>query len=324
MQSTRTFDLRYAVLEDYLDTPTYPARLDAKETRLLADALADGEISPQTPMLVFEHQGISFSFPVATVINYNVIQGQVGDVPWMMTFCNACNTGMVFDPRVGNRVLHFQRRGAYEGLLLIWDEETGSYWQHIRGECLFGPSEGQQLGAIATTRHAFAAEIIERNPNARVLVHTLTEAQRDLSRMMEKMRTKPERLEDGIIASIPVEDTRRARFELGLGVWNGRASGFVPLATLHAHDNVYFTQFDGRRMLIYHAPEAIAPVAVYHEAEWATWEGDLLRLPGGASIQGDRLIDAGGRPAPLDVPMQLLMRWYGFALTFPGCKIFTA
>jgi len=33
------------------------------------------------------------------------------------------------------------------------------------------------------------------------------------------------------------------------------------------------------------------------------------------------MFQANGSALPLDKPNQLLMRWYGFALTFPKCEI---
>jgi hypothetical protein len=81
------------------------------------------------------------------------------------------------------------------------------------------------------------------------------------------------------------------------------------------------TEFDGRQMLIYQTPEAISPVAVYTNSEQARWAGDVLRLDNGTYIQNDMYYTAERQSQPLERPTQLLMRWYGFALTFPGCKL---
>jgi hypothetical protein len=271
--------------------------------------------------LVFEYQQTLYAFPMTVVLSYNVIQGQIGDQSWMMTFCNACNTGMVFNPVVEGKMLHFQRRGSYDGLLLIWDEETNSYWQHVTGQCLYGSSVGQQLGIITTTRQMLVAEVLARTNESVLLTSVLSPEQEKLSRMMEKMRANPEKVEAGIASTIGQEDTRRPRFELGLGVWNLTGSMFFPLTMLYADDRVLMTQFDDRPILIYQLPEAVAPVAAYIETKRAVWEGETLRLDKGAYIQNDMLFTASGQPQPLERPMQLLMRWYGFALTFPGCSL---
>ena len=315
----KLFDPGRAMLEDYLDG--YPARLMVEEAKALGAALAAGQVAPDTRLLAFEREDVVYTFPMAVVLSYNVIQGEIDEQPWMMTFCNACNTGMVFDPVMDGQTLHFRRRGSYDGLLLIWDEETHSYWQHITGQALYGPSTGQQLGVITTTRQITVAEALAKNPFTRLLTSTLTPEQEKLSGMMEKMRAKPERVEAGILATIAEEDTRRPRFELGLGVWNETSSAFFPLVMLHMNDNAVITQFDGRRLLIYQSEGAIAPVAAYTDTGRAVWQQDVLRLDGGASIHNDQYVTADGQAAPLERPMQLLMRWYGFALTFPGCAV---
>jgi uncharacterized protein DUF3179 len=319
IQEVRHFDAGRAMLEDYLDG--YPARLMVTEAQPLESAVAAGQIAPDARMLAFEYGGALYAVPMTVVLSYNVIQGEINQQPWMMTFCNACNTGMVFNPVVEGQTLHFRRRGAYDGLLLIWDEETGSYWQHITGQCLYGTSQGQQLRMVTPTRQMSAAEAANHS-SPLLLTSVLTEEQQKLSRAMEKMRANPERLETGIVSTIGQgEDTRRPRFELGLGVWSSLSSTFFPLTMLYAADSVLMTEFDGRLLLIYQTPGAIAPVAAYLDVRHPTWEREVLRLDAGASIQNDVYITSDGQSQPLDRPLQLLMRWYGFALTFPGCSL---
>jgi hypothetical protein len=322
MQDLKTFEVGRAMLEDYLDTSVFPARLDVTEAKSLHEALENQQVTPETPLLTFENEEQLYGVPMTVVLSYNVIQGQTTDEqPWMMTFCNACNTGMVFDPVVDGQTLHFRRRGSYDGLLLIWDEETDSYWQHITGECLYGPSRGKQLRTITTTRRMTTLEAVGGNAKPHLLTKALTPEQERLSRAMEKMRANPEKVEAGIFSLIVVEDTRRPRFELGLGIWNGHTSSFFPLTLLHQHNNALMTEFDGRQMLIYQTPEAISPVAVYTNSKQARWAGDVLRLDNGTYIQNDMYYTAERQSRPLERPTQLLMRWYGFALTFPGCNL---
>lgn len=318
-EAVKTFDAGRAVLQDYL--AGYPSRLMVEEQHSLTETMAQGMIMPETRLLAFELAEALYVIPMNTVLSYNVIQGRTGDQDWMMTFCNACNTGMVFDPVIEGRRLHFQRRGSYDGLLLIWDEETDSFWQHITGACLHGASQGRRLRVLTPSRQMSAAEAVARAGAIWFLHSTLTPEQEVLSKAMEKMRNKPERVETGIVETIAAEDTRRPRFELGLGVWTGQGSEFFPLVLLHGQENVYQTTLDGRPLLVYQEPEALAPVAVYLQSTEARWQNDSLRLDGGAYIQHDRLYTPDGRQPTLERPMQLLMRWYGFALTFPGCRV---
>lgn len=325
MLAIRSFDVGRAMLEDYLDHNTYPGRVDVEiaEAQPLQEALTALSIAPETRLLTFEYEEMLYTFPMTLVLSHNVIQGETraGD-PWVMTFCNACNTGMVFDPTMDGKPFHFHRRGAYDGLLLIWDDETHSYWQHITGECLYGTSEGRQLRSLATTRQMTTAEAAAQPLPVLLLNTPLSAGQEKLSGAMEKMRANPERVEERIFSTVEQEDTRRPRFELGLGVWNDQTSSrFFPMILLHSKNNAVVTEFEGRQLLIYQTPDAIAPVAAYLNTKQAKWRGEVLRLDNGAYIQDETYFSPDGYSQPLERPRQLLMRWYGFALTFPGCSL---
>lgn len=329
MNHMNHFNVERATLEDHLDSSIYPPQLLANNFRPLQEAVDAGQVDLTTRLLTFEHQNQLYAFPMSLVVCYNVIQGQTGDQSWLMTFCNACNTGLVFDPVVNGQPLHFQRRGSYDGLLLISDRETQSYWQHITGVALHGPSVGQQLQMLTTTRQMTVAEALTSPLNSPatplILTQALTAAQTKLTRIMEAMRTHPERVEATIVQSLAQEDTRRPRFELGLGLW-GTANQrlFVPLTTLFMRENVITTTFAGRDVLIYQHPDALSPVAVYLKSHRKQWDGDTLRLDNGALIRHNRYFTAEGKAQPLQHPNQLLMRWYGFAATFRGCEVLDA
>ena len=51
----------------------------------------------------------------------------------------------MWDRAVDGRILRFHLGGVNNQNLLLVDEETGSWWQQITGECLFGPLKGKQL-----------------------------------------------------------------------------------------------------------------------------------------------------------------------------------
>lgn len=325
LKSRVKFDPRNAVLEDYLDSSLYPPRLEVTAMQSLNEALASGALTPDSELLTFEYNHQLMAFPIATVVCYNVIQGQLNDQAWMMSFCNACNTGMVFNPNLNGKTLRFHRRGSYNGLLLIWDDVTDSYWHHITGEALHGDSVGKQLEVLTTTRHMSAEQALAAQADARVLLTTPSEDEANFSLLMQKMRKKPDKFVSPAIDILVYEDTRLPRFDLGLGIWNNDESTYYQVTLIYANNNLLVTEFQGRSIVIYQAPDSISPIAVYLDGvTGGEWHGDTLKLDNGASIQHDQYINPQGQVEILDRPMQLLMRWYGFALTFPNCSIATA
>jgi hypothetical protein len=56
----------------------------------------------------------------------------------------------VWDRVVDGRVLRFHLAGLNHQNLLMSDEETGSWWQQVTGECILGPLKGKRLRRISS------------------------------------------------------------------------------------------------------------------------------------------------------------------------------
>jgi len=47
-----------------------------------------------------------------------------------------------------------------------------------------------------------------------------------------------------------------------------------------------------------------------------------VRLDNRSVVRSGVLFDRGGKRQTVERPQQVFTRWYGFALTFPGCEVF--
>jgi hypothetical protein len=54
----------------------------------------------------------------------------------------------VWETRVNGRQLHFHLAGINNQNFIMRDEETGSWWQQVTGEAIFGPLKGQRLRPV--------------------------------------------------------------------------------------------------------------------------------------------------------------------------------
>jgi hypothetical protein len=54
----------------------------------------------------------------------------------------------VWETTVDGRVLHFHLAGINNQNFIMRDEETGSWWQQVTGECILGPLKGRRLKAV--------------------------------------------------------------------------------------------------------------------------------------------------------------------------------
>lgn len=56
-----------------------------------------------------------------------------------------CNSGVGLTPVIDDRVHHFSAGGLYNGLVLLVDDESLTWWDHITGEAVHGPRAGRRL-----------------------------------------------------------------------------------------------------------------------------------------------------------------------------------
>ena len=68
----------------------------------------------------------------------------------------------MWDRGVDGRILLFHLGGLNHQNFLMIDEETGSWWQQVTGECILGPLKGKRLRRIASDEVTLAVWRAER------------------------------------------------------------------------------------------------------------------------------------------------------------------
>lgn len=231
-----------------------------------------------------------------------------------------CNTGVRLTPIVEGRPLQFETRGLYEGVSILWDQETGTIWHHMTGEGLHGPLKGKRLAPVGNVLHTTVAAALETDPGTLVAISDRP-IQRE-TRWAPLLERVP-LLGDRFRRTMYTEDTRRPTMDVGLGLWRDEATArYYPLETVLAADKVVLDTLGGRPVLVYFDPVARALLALETEATTANWEGDALRLSTGEMVRRGVTYDATGRPGATARPLQVFTRWYGWALTFPATSIY--
>ena len=74
----------------------------------------------------------------------------------------------MWETTVDGRVLHFHLSGINNQNFIMRDEETGSWWQQVSGEAIFGPLKGRRLKPVPQDEISFALWKREQ-PHGRVL-----------------------------------------------------------------------------------------------------------------------------------------------------------
>ena len=181
---------------------------------------------------------------------------------------------------------HFSAGGLYDGLILLVDDETRSYWNHVTGEAVHGPLVGERL-ATWNLDYTTAGAALVADPTL-----SLSRSGRGLvARLMGFMHRRKIGtagfLPPGFRSTMGAEDKRLTPMTQGLGVMFEREQRFYPVAALTGGA---VTEFVGSRQL----RVALGEV---DRVPRAVWQDD------GTS------------------PRQLFTRWYGFSFTFHGCSI---
>ena len=101
---------------------------------------------------------------------HELVNDVVGGVPVLVTYCPLCNSGVVYDRRLGGETLSFDNTGRLRRFdMVIYDRETESWWQQFLGEAIVGKRTGQRLRALPTRLEALG-RFQERAPDGLVLV----------------------------------------------------------------------------------------------------------------------------------------------------------
>ncbi len=226
-------------------------------------------------------------------------------------------------PTIDDATYDFRVAGLFNGLALMEDLQTRSYWDHVTGEAIHGPLRGAQMPKPVPLRYFPAETALRRYPNLQIAISRPTFRQRVLHKVfLRRMLTDEGHLPFMFPASMQDDDERRARMELGLGVWWPGVSRFYPMKVLRSQGGAVFDTIGDRRVLVFVDPESSAPVAGRTEATRCAWEGEDLVLDTHDVIRDLQRIDPNGMEHPLEPVPQLFTRWYGFAATFPGCEVF--
>jgi hypothetical protein len=138
----------------------------------------------------------------------------------------------VWETTVDGRVLHFHLAGINNQNFIMRDEETGSWWQQVTGEAIFGPLKGKHLKPIFLDELTFGAWKREQ-PQGRVL--------RPDDQIASSGKYAPPDWEDKMLR-VPVATQVNApeldNRELVVGIINDDVSAAYPVAALQKQNPI--------------------------------------------------------------------------------------
>lgn len=230
-----------------------------------------------------------------------------------------CNTGVGLAPTVNGEIHHFDARGLYNGLTLLWDRESDSWWNHITGYAVYGPLMGHRL-EVSNVLHSTVAQTLDNFPNAVIAISgTAPRRRRRWTGVLDRLGSRLSSLFKSTISS---EDDRLPDMDVGIGVWTDDIQRYYSMDIVTEQSGFLIDELDGRNIAVYFDPTAHVLAATYTEATEGHWEEDDLVFNNGTTIRNGVVVDGDGIRSTTEHPLQLFTRWYGFALTFPETEVF--
>jgi Protein of unknown function (DUF3179) len=147
-----------------IDEPKPTSRADAEEW-----------LSEREPVLVVEAGGQVRAYPVQILVWHEIVNDTLGGRPIAVTYCPLCNSSLVFDRRVGGRLLTFGTTGNLRRSdLVMWDRQTESWWQQLSAEAVVGELTGTRLKVLPSQTLSWAdfkrihpgGDVLSRNTGA--------------------------------------------------------------------------------------------------------------------------------------------------------------
>ena len=122
------------------------------------------------PVMTVEIEGeVPRAYPVRYLIWHEIVNDVIGDVPVAVTFCPLCNSGLIFDRRIGSETYSFGVSGKLRHSdMVMYDRQTESWWQQFEGVAIVGVMTGTVLDQIPGWVESWF-EFRTRNPDGLVM-----------------------------------------------------------------------------------------------------------------------------------------------------------
>lgn len=131
---------------------------------------AGNTLSDHEPVIGLSIDGDARAYPLRVLMWHEIVNDTVAGIPVTVTYCPLCNTAIVFDRRLDNKILDFGTTGNLRHSdLVMYDRQTESWWQQFSGQAIVGELAGQTLTIVASRLESFE-NFRARAPHGKVLI----------------------------------------------------------------------------------------------------------------------------------------------------------
>ncbi len=128
------------------------------------------EIGDQEPVLAVVIDFVARAYPMRVLLWHEIVNDTLSGRPIVVTYSPLCNAAEVHLRTLDGQEMLFGNTGRLRHFnLIMYDRETGSWWQQFTGRAIIGARVGQRLTRVASSVTSFT-RFRERFPDGEVLM----------------------------------------------------------------------------------------------------------------------------------------------------------
>lgn len=108
----------------------------------------ESNLSDSSIVVAVSNRGEAKAYPIRYIQYHHQVRDSIGGKPIMVTYCNVCRTGRVFEPQVNGKPEDFRLVGMDHFNAMFEDQTTKSWWRQATGKAVTGPLKGNSLPEI--------------------------------------------------------------------------------------------------------------------------------------------------------------------------------
>ncbi|MBT4449463.1 MAG: DUF3179 domain-containing protein [Gammaproteobacteria bacterium] len=126
-------------------------------------------LKPTDRILGIQLNGISKAYPIAILNWHEIVNDEINNSQFSITYCPLCGTGVAFSSVVKDKILNFGVSGLlYNSDVLLYDRQTESLWSQIKSQAISGELVGQKLTRLPIT-HTSWSNWLKTHPETLVM-----------------------------------------------------------------------------------------------------------------------------------------------------------
>jgi hypothetical protein len=112
---------------------------------LVFKSRAENILNDSSMVVAVSSEGESKAYPIRYIQYHHQVRDTLAGKQIMVTYCNVCRTGRVFQPLVDGKSETFRLVGMDHFNAMFEDQTTKSWWRQATGEAITGPLKGKML-----------------------------------------------------------------------------------------------------------------------------------------------------------------------------------